>query len=162
MLFAKFTQAHAAFGWGICHLLWWLFLINELCKKCACWGISDIFLTYISDKSTFSFPVGFVLLIWLKSFFKEIALQLMCNCNYKTYILFIECHYPILQQSVKLMFLWLSCYNSAIKLNLTTFSACVSQAESIYIYLSEIFSVFFFFFFAYLFSLKCCVFTSRS
>ena len=26
MLFAKFTQAHAAFGRGFCHLLWWLFL----------------------------------------------------------------------------------------------------------------------------------------
>ena len=26
MLFAKFTQAHAVFGRGIGHLLWWLFL----------------------------------------------------------------------------------------------------------------------------------------
>ena len=29
MLFTKFKQAHAAFGRGICHLLWWLFFIGS-------------------------------------------------------------------------------------------------------------------------------------
>ena len=38
MLYAKFTQAHAAYGRGIRHLLWWLFLnvisAKELFKIC--------------------------------------------------------------------------------------------------------------------------------
>ena len=29
MLFTKFNQAYAAFGQGICHLLWWLFFIGS-------------------------------------------------------------------------------------------------------------------------------------